>query len=76
MQSIDRASKTKIPRQKPMSYEKQWNVVDIKRALRRLEKEAGDADWTGDAPLADELRKKIASYKLMLALGTTHDADF
>jgi len=76
VQSINRESKTPITREKPMSYEKQWNVVDIKRALRRLEKEAGDADWTGDAPLADELREKIASYKLMLELGTTHDVDF
>ena len=76
MQSINRESKTTVPREKPVSYEKQWNVVDIKRALRRLEREAGEADWSGDAPLADELRKKIASYKLMLALGTTHDVDF
>lgn len=76
MQSINSESKTPVPREKPISYEKQWNVVDIKRALRRLEKEAGDADWAGDAPLADELRKQIGRYRLMLALGTTHDVDF
>ncbi len=50
--------------------------MEISRLIRRLEKEANDADWNGDAPLADELRERIAILRLKIELGTTHETDF
>jgi hypothetical protein len=50
--------------------------IEIKRLIRVLEKEANEADWIGDAPLADELRKRIVMLRLKLELGTTHETDF
>ena len=50
--------------------------IEIGRLIRRLEKEASEADWSGDAPLADELRARIARLRLKKLLGETHEVDF
>ena len=50
--------------------------MDIKRLIRHLERDASEADWNGDAPLADELRERIEMLRLKLELGTTHEVDY
>ncbi len=51
-------------------------MIEIRRLIRRLEKELADAEWNGLSRIAADLRAKLDILYFKRNIGDTHDQEW